>query len=152
MDQQSLENIEIELLVLLRYLALNTTYKKTGNLDRSAYLLLYRIISHGSTGVKALSDEFHLDISTISRQATVLEQKGYVYRIHDTSDRRAYFLQITDLGRREFNEYKHLRLTKIAELLNNWSDEECEIFGQLLRKYNHSLIDMLELSVLKTDN
>lgn len=144
MEQQSLENIEIELAVLLRRLALISTYKKTGNLDRAAYLLLYRIISRGPTGVKVLADEFHLDISTISRQVTVLEQKGYVYRIPDTSDRRAYFLQITDLGRTEFNEYKHLRLTEIEKLLKDWSDEECKVFGQLLKKYNHSLVDMLE--------
>lgn len=144
MDQHSLESMEIELSILLRNLALIATYKKFGNLDRSAYLLLYRIISRGSTGVKVLAEEFHLDISTISRQVRVLEKKGYVYRIPDASDRRAYFLEVTDLGRNEFIEYKNLRLTKISELLKNWSDEECQIFGVLLKKYNRSLNDILE--------
>lgn len=144
MDEQSLETIEIELAVLLRHLSLIATYKKIGNLDRSAYLLLHQIISNGATGVKALADELHLDTSTISRQATVLEQKGYVYRIPDTVDRRAYSLQITDFGVKEFSEYKQLRLEKVAELLKNWSDEECKVFAKLLKKYNHSLIDILD--------
>lgn len=44
---------------------------------------------------------------------------------------------------KEFNKYKHLRLTKISELLKNWSDEGCKIFGQILKKYNRSIIDIL---------
>lgn len=144
MDQHSLENIEIESSILLRNLSLIATYKKLGNLDRSAYLLLYSIISCESTGVKALAEEFHLDISTISRQVRVLEEKGYVYRVPDKLDRRSYFLQATDLGLREFNEYKQLRLTKLEELLKNWSNEECQVFGALLKKYNSSLADILK--------
>ncbi|MCH5138299.1 MarR family transcriptional regulator [Clostridiaceae bacterium UIB06] len=144
MDQESLENIEIELAILLRHLASIATYKKIGTLDRSAYLLLYRIISHGPAGVKAMAEEFRLDISTISRQVRVLEEKGYICRISDTLDRRAYFLEATDLGRKEFSEYKQQRLMRISELLKDWSDEESKIFGILLKKYNRSLSDMLE--------
>jgi DNA-binding MarR family transcriptional regulator len=77
-----------------------------------------------------------LDISTVSRQAAALEKKGFVYRIPDPVDRRAYSLQITDLGRKELHEYKQARLVIIAELLKNWSDEECRLFGQLLSKFN----------------
>lgn len=144
MDQQALENIEIEMAVLLRYLASIATYKKIGNLDRAAYLLLQKIISDGATGVKAMADEFHLDISTVSRQVRGLEEKGYISRIHDTSDRRAYFLEATDLGRKEYDDYKKQMLIKMSELLKNWSDEECKIFGLLLKKFNHSLSDRLE--------
>lgn len=142
MDEQALETLELELAILLRRVSLITTYSKFGNLDRSAYLLLRQITAHGSAGVKALADESYLDISTISRQATALEQKGYVYRIPDPLDGRAYSFQITDLGAKEYNEHKQARLSKIADILKNWSDEECEVFGQLLRKYNRSIINM----------
>jgi Transcriptional regulators len=144
MDHQALENIEIEMAVLQRFLASVATYRKIGNLDRAAYLLLHRIIHEGATGVKAMADEFHLDISTISRQVRGLEEKGYVSRISDTSDRRAYFLEATELGRKEFNDYKQHALMKVSELLKNWSDEECKIFGLLLKKFNHSISEMLE--------
>lgn len=142
MDEHSLDTIEIELAILIRRVSLITTCNKFGNLDRSAYLLLHQITSHGSAGVKALADEFRLDISTVSRQAAALEQKGYVYRIPDPTDGRAYSLQITDLGTKEYKEHKRARLTKIADNLRNWSDEECEMFGRLLRKYNSSIINM----------
>jgi DNA-binding MarR family transcriptional regulator len=140
MDEHSLETIDLELAVLLRRLA-SITSKKLGNMDRSAYLLLHQIISYGPARVKNLADEFQLDISTVSRQVTALEHKGYVYRIPDPSDGRAYSLQITELGNKKFNEYQHLRYTKLEEILKDWSNEDCEQFGQLLRKYNRPLLN-----------
>jgi DNA-binding MarR family transcriptional regulator len=138
MEEHSLEIIELQLAILIRRTTSITTYKKVGNLDRSAYLLLHQIVSHGSAGVKTLADEFHLDISTVSRQAAALEKKGYVYRVPDPLDGRAYSLQISELGSKELNEYKQARLAKIEDLLKNWPEEERELFGKLLKKFNNS--------------
>ncbi|WML48895.1 MarR family transcriptional regulator [Neobacillus sp. PS3-34] len=140
MDEHSLGTIELELAILIRRTTAISTRRKIGNLDRSAYLLLHQIVSNGSAGVKALADEFQLDISTVSRQAAALEQKGYVYRIPDPVDGRVYSYQITDLGKKELAEYKQVRMARIAELLNDWTDQEREEFGQLLKKFNHSFI------------
>jgi DNA-binding MarR family transcriptional regulator len=141
MNQHSLETIELELALLVRRITSITTDKKIGNLDRSAYLLLHQISAHGSAGVKALADEFRLDISTVSRQTAALEQKGYVYRIPDPLDGRAYSLQITDIGRNELIENKLARVHRITELLKHWTDDEQVLFGQLLAKFNRTFID-----------
>lgn len=138
MDEDSLKTIEIEMAILLRRITSITTNKKLGNLDRSAYLLLHQINFHGSAGVKALANEFHLDISTVSRQAAALEHKGYVIRIPDPCDGRAYSLQITELGTKELFESKKARLTRMQSILKDWSEEECAVFGQLLKKYNRT--------------
>jgi hypothetical protein len=50
------------------------------------------------------------------------------------SDKQAYSLQITDVGKQELTDYKQARMIKIAELLKNWSDEEREKFGKFLKK------------------
>ncbi len=136
MVEKALETIDLELAVLIR--RITSADKKYGHLDRSAYLILHQIIKNGPAGVKALSEEFHLDISTISRQAAALEQKGYVYRIPDPLDGRAYSFQITELGAKEFYEHQQLRCARIGEILKGWSEDEGKIFGQLLRKYNRS--------------
>lgn len=138
MDEQSFDTIALELAILARRVTSTTTYKRDGNLDRSAYLLLHQITSHGSAGVKALAEEFQLDISTVSRQASALEQKGYVARIPDPEDGRAFSLQITNLGSRELNDYRQARSVRMAELLKDWSDEERVQFGELLRKFNRT--------------
>jgi len=138
MDEQSLEMIELELAILIRRTTSGTTNKKLWNLDRSAYLLLRRIATKGAVGVKGLAGEFKLDISTVSRQAAALEQKGYLFKIPDPLDGRAYSFQITELGTKELNEYKQARLDRISELLHDWPEEEKKVFGQLLKKFNQA--------------
>ena len=138
MDEHALESIELEILHLLRNFISSATYKKVGSLDRSAYLLLHQLIYHGPAGVKALAAESHLDISTISRQVAALEQKGYLLKMPDPLDKRACSLQITDLGIKEFNEFKGLRSTHMAKIFESWTDAEGQQFEQLLKKYNHS--------------
>lgn len=140
MNENSLEMIELELAILFRRTTAVTTNKKLGNLDRSAYLLLRRIAVKGPVGVKVLAGEFQLDVSTVSRQAATLEQKGYLYKIPDPSDGRAYSFQITELGVKELNEHMQGRLDRITELLKDWPDEERKVFGQLLRKFNQAFI------------
>ncbi|NEW04603.1 MarR family transcriptional regulator [Paenibacillus sp. SYP-B3998] len=139
MEHHSLACIELEMALLIRRITSIASDKKIANLDRSAYLLLHQISVYGSSGVKALADEFHLDISTVSRQAAALEQKEYLYKIPDPLDGRAYSFQITELGTEELIAYKQARLARITELLKDWSEEECESFGQLLKKFNSTI-------------
>ncbi|WP_053365628.1 MarR family winged helix-turn-helix transcriptional regulator [Bacillus sp. FJAT-27245] len=135
MKDSSIKIIDMELARLIR--RVTSTSRKIGHLDRSAYLILYRILSEGPAGVKALAEESHLDISTISRQTASLEQKGYVERIPDPIDRRAYTLQITELGKKEFLEHQRLRFAALDQALAEWTDEEKELFSKLLMKYNN---------------
>lgn len=135
MKDTSIKIIDLELSHLIR--RVTSSSRKIGHLDRSAYLILYRILSEGPVGVKALSEESHLDISTISRQTASLEQKGYVERIPDPVDRRAYTLQITELGKKEFYEHQKMRYAALNENLEAWTEDEIELFAKLLTKYNH---------------
>ncbi|MEK4008529.1 MarR family winged helix-turn-helix transcriptional regulator [Paenibacillus sp. FSL H3-0333] len=141
MDKHSIETIELEMAVLFRRLTSITTFKKIGNLDRAAYLLLHHIASReGTAGIKAISDEFQLDISTVSRQAASLESKGYITRVPDPVDGRAYSLQITETGQASLEENRQVRQEMIEQLLKGWSEEEGQLFGELLRKFNATFL------------
>ncbi|KMY51581.1 MarR family winged helix-turn-helix transcriptional regulator [Peribacillus loiseleuriae] len=139
MNMHALETIELEMAVLARLVKSMTSDLR--NLDKSAYLLLHQLSSEGSYGVKILANKLHLDISTVSRQTASMEQKGYVCKVPDPKDGRSYFYQITDLGLKELSQYKQARLDKLEELLNGWSDEEGQNFGQLLKKFNQRLME-----------
>ncbi|WP_347551186.1 MarR family transcriptional regulator [Pseudalkalibacillus hwajinpoensis] len=145
MDNHSIENIHLELSFLIRYINLATPNKKDkeGNLERSEYLLLHQISLHTSIGVKVLANELYLNNSTVSRQAAALEKKGFVTKIADPRDGRSYFYQITELGTKELLQYKQTRMDIITTLLNEWSEEECQTFEQLLNKFNHSLKEIV---------
>ncbi|USK87255.1 MarR family transcriptional regulator [Peribacillus asahii] len=139
MKEDLLETIELEMAILGRRLTSVTPNKAQTNLDRATYLLLLKLFVQGSIGVKVLANELQLDMSTVSRQAATLEHKGYVNKIPDPLDGRASFYQITELGKTELLTYKQMRMERIGELVKEWSDEECEVFGRLLKKFNQAL-------------
>lgn len=139
MSEHSIETIELELAILVRRVTSVTSDRKNRNLDRAAYLLLHQVSARGLSGVKTLADEFQLDVSTVSRQAAVLEKKGYLYKVPDPQDGRAYFYQITEMGENQLVEYKQARINSITTMLNDWSNEERQSFGHLLKKFNLAL-------------
>lgn len=144
MDENALKALDLELAILYRRITSITAHKKIGNLDRSAYLLLHQISSHGSTGIKSLADEFGLDISTVSRQAASLEHKGYINKVQNPVDGRSSSLEITGLGMKELIECRQLRLNKVEKVVESWTENERLLFGQLLKKFNQCVIEKSE--------
>ena len=138
MTNNQYETIALELAILARRVASMTTYRKTSDLDRSHYLLLHQINTHGSAGVKTLAEEFHLNVSTVSRQAASLEERGFAARIPDPVDGRAFNLQITPDGERALAAYRRERTLRMEELLADWSNQELQTFGDLLAKFNRT--------------
>jgi DNA-binding MarR family transcriptional regulator len=136
--EKDLELIDYELVVLIRRTSLD---KELGGLDRSTYTLLTQLSMNGPVGVKALADEFRLDISTISRQTTLLEAKGYVQRMPDPTDGRSSYFQVTESGMRKVKEAKKARLARHAQLFKDWSDEERQKFGELLARLNRTFVE-----------
>jgi DNA-binding MarR family transcriptional regulator len=142
MNQQSLEGVELELALLIRRLTSMISYQKVGSLDRAAYLLLTQISLGGACSIKTLSHTFHLDISTVSRQVSALEQKGYIRRVPDELDGRAFILSITELGEQLLSDDKANRMARLGHVLDNWTDAEMKQFGELLKKFNHSVVEV----------
>ncbi|MBM7580379.1 MarR family winged helix-turn-helix transcriptional regulator [Jeotgalibacillus terrae] len=139
MSEESLSQIELEMAVLSRRIASVARNKREENLVRAAYLLLFQISTHGPAGVKGLAEELQLDISTVSRQAASLDQKGYIKKVPLPQDKRSYLYEITEEGRREMTEYQQIRREKVDELLSDWTEEERAQFGVLLKKFNDSV-------------
>lgn len=109
---------------MVRRLISISSDKNLAYLDRSAYLIMHHLYHHGPAGVKALAEQFHQDNSTLSRQASSLEQKEHIYKIPDPQDGRAYHYALTELGKSELIRYKEARATRIEQLLYGWSEEE----------------------------
>ncbi|WP_233476302.1 MarR family winged helix-turn-helix transcriptional regulator [Paenibacillus sonchi] len=135
-DDKNLESLNNELMTLIRRSSLD---KKHGGLDRSTYTLLYHLAHHEKVGVKALAEEFGLDTSTISRQTSVLEAKGYAVRVPDPMDGRSSYFEITLLGTRKLEEARNIRLERYGEIFADWSPEDCHTFSGLLARLNRKL-------------
>lgn len=138
MRDSNLRALDYEISILHRRASFN---RKIAELDRSAYLLLYQMSVLGKIGVKALADEFRLDVSTISRQTTALESKGYVKRLPDPEDGRASYFELTELGKQKLEEAQDYRLGRFRQIFKNWDEEDLEKFKQYLEIVNRTYID-----------
>ncbi|MGG1572837.1 MarR family winged helix-turn-helix transcriptional regulator [Fictibacillus sp. NRS-1165] len=140
--QDAIERIEYELTTFIRRAAYkDSSENKIGNLERATYLLLRELDEFGPARVKALAESFKLDISTLSRQAAALEEKGLIVRSSDPADGRVSLFSITELGKQKLKKDKRMRLERYQSMLKEWTGEEKELFGTLLNRLNEAFID-----------
>ncbi|ASK61818.1 MarR family transcriptional regulator [Virgibacillus phasianinus] len=137
MSKKSIKLIENEVTDFIRRIVISE--KRNGSLDRSAFVILRQLSTYGPAGVKTLSNELHLDISTVSRQAAALIEKKYVDKLPNPNDGRAYFYHITKLGTTELDANKQRRFERLSTILQDWTEEERVSFGHLLQKYNRTV-------------
>jgi DNA-binding MarR family transcriptional regulator len=134
--------IEIELLKLVRHLE---TFGRRGSLyervDRAGYLALRMLEVLGPVSTKALAHALHLDASTVTRQATTLEEGGFVERRRDPADGRSMTLLLTDEGRRTMRGVERQRKQRLESLLRDWEDSQKSSLGLALTKLNASLVE-----------
>ncbi len=137
MKKSSIEQIEYELTTFIRRAVyLDTSDRKIGHLERAPYLLLRELDEVGATRVKELAASFKLDISTLSRQAAALEERKFITRSSDPTDRRVSLLMITEKGKEALEKDKRLRIERYESMLKGWSEEDKETFGILISRMN----------------
>lgn len=108
-------------------------------MDRAAYLLLNRLDNEGPMGVKALAASMGIDSSTVTRQVAPLVDTGLVKRTSHPEDGRAVVLQLSPRGHSRLEEVRSSRRQLMAELTQDWEQEEREAFCALLTRFNGAL-------------
>jgi DNA-binding MarR family transcriptional regulator len=108
-------------------------------MDRSSYLLLGLLEKEGPLTVGEISELFKLDNSTVSRQISTLHKKELATRYSDKEDARISMVEITEKGRQELQSAKQYRLEAYTELLEDWTEDELQVFSRLLTRLNRSI-------------
>ncbi len=112
------------------------------NMDRAGYLLARTIEATGPASVNQLADALHLDGSTVTRQVSALEAKGYVDRTVDPADGRASIIVLTEAGRTEMETVRAARRVKIGAMVAGWEPADVSRFGELLEQFNGSMVNV----------
>jgi DNA-binding MarR family transcriptional regulator len=94
----------------------------------------------GGCHLKELAAACALDQSTTSRAVSAFVQDGLVRRVADPHDGRASFLELTDEGRDAMRRANELYATLLADALRDWTREDVELLGALLRRFVQSLV------------
>jgi DNA-binding MarR family transcriptional regulator len=113
--------------------------KVRNSMDRAAYLLLNRLDHEGPMGVKALAEGMGIDSSTVTRQVAPLVDSGLVKRTSHPEDGRAVVLALSPRGRMRLDDVRASRQQLMAVVTDGWTEQERELFCDLLGRFNLSL-------------
>jgi DNA-binding MarR family transcriptional regulator len=105
------------------------------DVESATHLLLHTVESEGPMRASALAASAQADLSTVSRQVSVLVSHGLLERRADQFDGRASVLAVTDAGRAAIAEHEHGRQAFFNEVLTGWSPEELRQFAQQMERF-----------------
>jgi len=111
--------------------------------DPSAYPMLAWVEACGPARTTVLAEQVGLDVSTVSRKITDLEDAGFVARRADAEDRRAHLLEITPEGRRAIARIRGARRALLDQALASWSAAEIQALADTLARFTSALADVL---------
>lgn len=138
--------IETEVALLLRLSDRSRRRSRLmdGALERSAYLALRLLESHGPSTITQIADELRLDGSTVTRQVVAMEEAGHVCRERDPRDGRHQVISATPKGLEALAYTRAARSTVYGEVLHSWSEHDRAALAQLLRRLNADLDSHLD--------
>jgi DNA-binding MarR family transcriptional regulator len=109
------------------------------DLDPSEYLLLRALALTGPADIGTLATTLGLDPSTAGRQVTVMLRKGLLDRTPAPADRRRVVVTSSDTGRRLLHATCRRRRELCARLLADWSDDDLDMFGAIVTRFNQAV-------------
>ena len=82
------------------------------------------IIGHGSVTVGEISNHINSKLSAVARLLRRLELKGWIVKKQDDNDRRVFWLELTDEGRKFMESVGRRREKVIKEMFDKLSEPE----------------------------
>jgi DNA-binding MarR family transcriptional regulator len=104
-------------------------------IDHSAHLVLYMLRCNGALRLSDLAAKMELDASTASRHVRALEQVGLIRRSADPDDGRAFRVELTEEGEREWHTSSKRRMELLSQAMDGWDDSDIETFAKLMTRF-----------------
>lgn len=108
-------------------------------LDRSATVLLARLVAQGPMTVAQLADALELDVSTVHRQVAAAMKRSLIDRVEDPFAREARRHVASKEGRRRLAAELSARADAVENVVADWTYDELDTFVRLLSRFNQGL-------------
>lgn len=138
----SIDRIEYEGMLFGRHLTTlpaGRSRRRGGLLDPSAYVLLSLLEAGGPSTIAELTAATGLDASTLNRQTAALRKAELAERFEDPEGGQARKLRLSEQGRRLLDEERRASRDSLAELVDDWSEEDRSRFAELLARCNRAV-------------
>jgi len=102
--------------------------------EPASYPILFNLLD-GPRRVSLLADCVHSDVSTVSRQVTMLVSHGLLEKVADTHDGRAFMVSLSAEGIDLVERLKVSRGEWFRKMMQDWEPGEAEAFGEYLERF-----------------
>lgn len=102
--------------------------------------ILYEINRRQNPSMQQVAEALGMDITTFSRQIKTLEQKGFVRKDPDPSDRRVSILSLTDEGRRAEKSIDDLMRDYIDKIFAQMTEFERDMVIKSIQLLNKTIV------------
>jgi DNA-binding MarR family transcriptional regulator len=103
-------------------------------MEPGAHYLLGRLNQQGDLRTSELAAQACVDASVVSRQVQSLLAHGYVERVADQTDGRAFKLHLTASGAQLLTQNEEIQSQFFERVLQDWSKSDQELLEQLLTR------------------
>jgi len=110
------------------------TPKLHPGVEPASYPILFNLVDEPRR-VSLLADCIHSDVSTVSRQVTMLVSHGLVAKVADAQDGRAFMVSLSAEGAELVECVKAARGEWFRQMLHDWEPEDAEAFKDYLERF-----------------
>ena len=110
------------------------TPKLHPGVEPASYPILFNLVDEPRR-VSLLADCIHSDVSTVSRQVTMLVSHGLVAKVADAQDGRAFMVSLSAEGAELVERVKAARGEWFRRMLHDWEPADAEAFQGYLQRF-----------------
>ncbi|PSS43659.1 transcriptional regulator [Arthrobacter woluwensis] len=85
--------------------------------------VLHMITEHGGRAVD-IAQRLGVSSPVLSRHLAELEERGFITRTQDPTDRRAQLLEVTEIGQEQLARAEEDRVQALLSLLGDWDEDQ----------------------------
>ena len=118
-----------------------TSMLKLKNIDLTPeqFLLIDLLWNQGSLSQQQLADTMQKDKNSITKLIDAIEQKGYVVRKQNPTDRRSNTIVLTDKAHDLKLEAKSVGISLLDKMIDGISEEDIKSFIDIMRKISQNM-------------
>ena len=114
------------------------------DIERSAYLVLKRLVQDGPARITELAQHVGVEPSTLSRHVSALDRQGLVQKEADPEDRRAFLATATPRGEALVEAVEEERRKLFASILSGWDPDDAERLVELIERFHSEITELLD--------
>lgn len=115
-------------------LAFQQNYKDRYGMLRTEWRVLFHLGIYGRMTAKDIGERANIHKTKISRAVTKLEQRRFVSRKRDETDRRSEHLTLTQAGQTAYRDLRQVALDYDKRLAAQFNPEDVQLLRRMLRK------------------